>query len=290
MQFGAHSIVTRFALAAILGVLIASAGGCDTKSVDDYLRAGDEALKANNLGDAEKNYLEAAKLAPEDPRAHLALGNYYVAQQNSESAQIEFMAALEFDPSSAPAHAALGEVYASQERLGLAEEQLRAAVALAPARADYRLKLGDVLRRQGKLAEAEAELRTAAGLAPKDARAPFALAGVISSDQDRQSEADGQYARAKALDPSLEIPTPPEPAEDVVAAAAPASKPKVRTLNKLFLLTKNSPVYENPSNKSKVVAQVKSKKYVHVIGITGEWFQIKLRNGTIGFIPVSTAE
>jgi hypothetical protein len=39
-----------------------------------------------------------------------------------------------------------------------------------------------------------------------------------------------------------------------------------------------------------VVAHVHRKGYVRVIGITRGWLQIKLRSGTIGFIPVSAAE
>jgi len=29
---------------------------------------------------------------------------------------------------------------------------------------------------------------------------------------------------------------------------------------------------------------------VHVTGITGDWLQVTLRNGTVGFIPVTAAE
>jgi len=35
---------------------------------------------------------------------------------------------------------------------------------------------------------------------------------------------------------------------------------------------------------------VRRKKYVHVTGITGDYLQIKLRNGAVGFIPQAAAE
>jgi SH3-like domain-containing protein len=61
-------------------------------------------------------------------------------------------------------------------------------------------------------------------------------------------------------------------------------------LNRRFLLTHNSPVYETPDESATVVAQVHRGKFVHVTGITGQWFRIQLRNGTVGFIPLSAAE
>jgi hypothetical protein len=39
-----------------------------------------------------------------------------------------------------------------------------------------------------------------------------------------------------------------------------------------------------------VVAHVKRRTYVDVIGITGDWLQIKLPSGKIGFIPTHAAE
>jgi Tfp pilus assembly protein PilF len=279
-------IHARLLTIAVATVLALSLTGCQRDSAEEHIRAGDAALKASNLGDAEKNYLEAVKAAPDNPHAHLALGNFYLSQQKPELAQAEFMKALELDPRNAGTHESLGDFYGAQGRPGLAEEQYRAAVALDPARANLRLKLGENLGRQGKSADAEAELRTAVGLAPKNAQAPFALGQLLASLEGREAESESEYARAKALDPNLTIP-------QAAAAIAPAAgaAPKIKALNKLFLLTKDSPVYENADTNSKVVAQVKKKKYVHVIGLAGSsWLQIKLRNGTVGFIPVATAE
>jgi len=40
-----------------------------------YLAEGDANMQATKLADAEKAYQEAVKLAPNDPRTHIALGN-----------------------------------------------------------------------------------------------------------------------------------------------------------------------------------------------------------------------
>jgi hypothetical protein len=76
----------------------------------------------------------------------------------------------------------------------------------------------------------------------------------------------------------------------VTASASEGGAPKIKPLNKLFLLTKNSPVYQNPDDTSSTIGQVRRKKYVHVTGITGNYLQVRLKNGTVGFIPETAAE
>jgi hypothetical protein len=49
-------------------------------------------------------------------------------------------------------------------------------------------------------------------------------------------------------------------------------------------------VYQTASNSSLVLAQVHRRKLVHVTGIAGDWFRIQMRNGTVGYIPVTAAE
>jgi hypothetical protein len=49
-------------------------------------------------------------------------------------------------------------------------------------------------------------------------------------------------------------------------------------------------VYQSPDETSSVVGQVHKKKYVHVVGLAGNYLQIRLRNGTVGFVPESAAE
>jgi len=149
---------------------------------------------------------------------------------------------------------------------------------------------------------------------------------LLNSLPNRADEAKAEFDEARALDPKLSAPgesaeaspagggvpslatevTPAAPAAAETAASGAASgtapaagasiasaggvQAKIKPLNKLFLLTKNSPVYQGPDQTSAVVAQVRSKKYVHVTGIAGDYLQIRLKNGTIGFIPVAAAE
>ncbi|HZZ08458.1 MAG TPA: tetratricopeptide repeat protein [Candidatus Binataceae bacterium] len=290
-------------VAAALGIgLIA---GCHGGSASDYLSAGDAAMQKGQLPQAGQNYQAAAKAAPNDPRVHVALGNLYLFEQKPTLAQPEFMKVLELEPANAVAHSALGEIYESQSQMGAAEEQYRAAVALKPADPAYRLQLGSLLAKVNKLIWAESEIRTAIGLQPKNARAHLALANVLSAIPSAKTEADAEYAEARALDPHLMAPTPPvagtpapaapaaNPAEAaaVPAPAAPGGKrAKLKPLNRKFKLTKDSAVYQQPDGSTTAVGQVHRGHFVHVTGIQGNWLQVTLHNGTVGFIPVSAAE
>jgi tetratricopeptide (TPR) repeat protein len=276
-----------------------TAAGCHHRAADDYLSQGDAAMQSTKLADAEQDYQQAVKLAPNDPRTHIALGNLYVFEHKEGDAQVEFMKVLEIDPRNAATHVALGNLYNDQGQHGLAENQYRAAVALEPDRSNYYLDLGGVLRQEGKNAPAEDEIRTAIGLSPKDAKAHLALANLLATEPNHAAEANAEFDEVRALDAKLL----PAPAATTAAVEAPAgastttasaseggAPPQVKPLNKLFLLTKNSPVYQNPDETSSTVGQVRRKKYVHVTGIAGNYLQIRLKNGTVGFIPETAAE
>jgi tetratricopeptide (TPR) repeat protein len=216
-------------------------------------------------------------------------------EQKSGPAEIEFMKVLELDPHNAPGHFALGGLYASQSQSGLAEGQYRAAVVLDPTRSAYRLSLGTVLQKEGKLGEAEAEFRTATGLDPKNAHAHLALANLLNTLPNRQADAQAEYAQVKALDPSLVpgVATAPGAVPTTTTETTPPpppGPPKIKATNKKFRLTHDSPLYQMNNNTSPVVGQVHRGKFVHVTGIAGDWLQVKLRNGTVGFIPVTAAE
>ncbi|MGH7932700.1 MAG: tetratricopeptide repeat protein [Candidatus Binataceae bacterium] len=278
----------------IAGTLALMFAGCSHGSVENYLTQGDKAMQNTKLADAESAYQQAIKLAPNDPRGHVALGNLYVFEQKAGPAELEFMKVIDLDPHNPAAHAALGNTYSSQSKLGVAEAQYRAAVALAPVNTSYRLSLGTTLQKEGKMSEAEAQLRTATGLEPKNAHAHLALAGLLSAEPNRQTEAEAEYAQVKALDPSLlpaaAAPSPVPATVPTTATAAPAPL-RIRDVNRKFKLTHDSPVYATPSADSQVVAKVHRSKFVHVTGIAGtNWLRIAMRNGTVGFIPVTAAE
>jgi tetratricopeptide (TPR) repeat protein len=288
-----RTLLARTGAIVAFGAIVLLAAGCHHKAAEDFLAEGDADMQATKLSDAETAYQEAVKLAPNDPRTHIALGNLYIFEHKESDAQVEFMKVLELDPKNAATHVALGNLYNEQNQHGLAENQYRAAVALEPDRSNYHLDLGEVLRQEGKLAEAEDQIRTAIGLSPKDAKAHLALANLLATEPARAAEANAEFDEVRALDPKL-IPAPATPAVGEAPAGAAtttaSAAPTVKPLNKLFLLTKNSLVYQSPDPTSSTVGQVHRKKYVHVTGIAGDYLQIRMKNGATGFIPVTAAE
>jgi tetratricopeptide (TPR) repeat protein len=278
--------------------IVALVAGCSRKSVESYLQAGDQARQASRLADAETAYQQAIKLAPQDPRPHVALGDLYLFEQKAAPAEAEFMKVLDVDTKNAPAHFALGQLYASQSQAGAAEGQYRAAVVLDPTRIDYRLGLGGILQKEEATDEANEEFRTATGLEPKNAHAHLALANLLNTMRGRQADAQAEYALVRQLDPTL-MPAPAmaeheipgtTPSTGGAASPPPAGGPKVKATNKKFKLTHDSPLYAAADGSSGVLGQVHRGKFVHVTGIAGDWLQVQLRNGTVGFIPLTAAE
>jgi tetratricopeptide (TPR) repeat protein len=297
----------KIAAAITAGVFsIFALAGCQHKSVEDSLAAGDLAMQNTKLADAESDYQAAVAAAPNDPRPYVALGNLYAFEQKPSQAEAQYTKALELDPHNTAAHEALGNIFVSQSEPGHAEEQFRAAVAIDPVDPSYRINLAGLLQKQGKLGEAEAQLRAAIGLDGKNAHAHLALANLLSADPERSAEAQAEFAEVRALDPSLltngtpapvAAPAPtPSPVESPETTAAPpppapaSAMPKVRPLNRKFLLAHDSPVYDTPQESGNVVAQVHRRKFVRVTGITGKWLRVQLKNGTVGYIPASAAE
>jgi tetratricopeptide (TPR) repeat protein len=287
-QPAAARILTTAALAFALFA-------CHGKSADSYISAGDSAVQAQKFDEAEGDYKQAIDLAPNDPHPHMALGNLYLTEHKPPLAQAEFMRVLELDPKNAPAHIALGNIYNDQAQYPTAESQYRAALALDPSQSEYHADLGAVLAKEGRPADAQTELRTAIGFDPKNAQAHYQLGNLLATMPDHAAEAKAEYDQAHQLDPKLVPPepvTPPTVTATEAPSGAPASPAKVKPINppRLFLLTHDSPVYTNPDNTSATVGNVQHKKYVRVIGITKDWLQIRLKNGTVGFIPTSAAQ
>lgn len=269
---------------------------CHKQSADDFIAAGDSAVQAQKLDEAEGDYKQAADSAPNDPRPHDSLGNLYVLKKKQAAAQTAFMRAIELDRKDAAAHMALGNLYNQQAQYPMAEAQYRAALAIDPSRSNYHSDLGEVLAKEGRPADAQTELRTAIGFDPKNAQAHYQLGNLLATMPDHEADAKAEYDQAQQLDPKL---VPPTAATPSAMSATPTptgvvpSETKVKAINppRLFLLTHDSPVYAKPDATSAVVGNVRHKKYVHVIGIAGnDWLQIRLKNGIVGFMPTSAAQ
>jgi Bacterial SH3 domain len=72
--------------------------------------------------------------------------------------------------------------------------------------------------------------------------------------------------------------------------AAPTTAGVLKPVNKRFVLTHSSSVYEQPDKTSAVIAHVRRRTHVRVTGVKGDWMRIRLPSGKVGFIPSSAAE
>jgi uncharacterized protein YgiM (DUF1202 family) len=95
---------------------------------------------------------------------------------------------------------------------------------------------------------------------------------------------------AVAADSFTPVPRSALPATTATPVAVPAAPFKTKATKKRFLLTHSSSVYEKPDKASTVMGHVSRGKHETVTGVTGDWLQIRLGNGKVGFIPASAAE
>ncbi len=101
---------------------------------------------------------------------------------------------------------------------------------------------------------------------------------------------------------------PPSPAmteapvgTPVVPAPAPTAKPhhvthpasaaaEVEPASGHLKLKKDSDVFAKPSRLSKKVGRVHAGKYINVTGATRYYMRVKLKNGTVGYVPTAIVE
>ena len=95
---------------------------------------------------------------------------------------------------------------------------------------------------------------------------------------------------ALAAEPSTPAASVALPAMTATPVAPPATPSKIKATKKRFLLTHSSSVYEKPDKASPVIGHVRHGTRESVIGVTGDWLQIRMSNGKVGFIPSSAAE
>ncbi len=134
-----------------------------------------DALMEKSPAEALAAYREAAKLAPRDPRPHLAAGSLLQRQGDLGAAESEVRKARELQPDSTQALAALADIYLRGKRWAEAEASLRQLLKADPANTEARFQLGRLLLQQGRKEDGVAELEAGVKESP-DPAAERALA------------------------------------------------------------------------------------------------------------------
>jgi hypothetical protein len=75
-----------------------------------------------------------------------------------------------------------------------------------------------------------------------------------------------------------------------VSSASNTGNARIKPMNERYLLSHTSAVYAQADTSSAVIGHVHKKKHVEVTGLEGDWLQVKLPDGRLGFIPTKAAE
>lgn len=154
------------------------------------LLEGDTLRDSGEAGRALWTYLQAARLAPENPTPVMRIASLHLSGDPERSAEI-FRALLKRYPKSPDAYTGLGLALLAQDNRSGAEEMLRFAVEKDPRHAAALNALGVILDQTGRHAEARSFLDEAFGVQPRNY--------VPLNNLGRSYLATGQLAAAQAV-------------------------------------------------------------------------------------------
>ncbi len=159
------------------------------------------ALQAQGrLGEAEQEYREALRIAPEHPLARNNLGVTLRSQGRVDEAIAEYREALGVAPRFVKAHVNLGDALQMQGRVEEAVEHYLIALEIDPAFAGAHYNLAVARRAQGRIDEAVAHYEAVLRLDPDAVEAHVNLGEALQARGDRDA-AIGHYRAALRLQP-----------------------------------------------------------------------------------------
>jgi tetratricopeptide (TPR) repeat protein len=163
-------------------------------------------LLAAALGGQGKDALpaleSAARCLPQDPVAHLNLGNALGRRGRLEEAAASFGRALKLQPEFAEAHNNLGDLQLELARFDEAAASCRRAIAIRPDYAEAHANLGKALLRLGDAGGSVESCRRAIEIRPDSAEAHNSLGNALLYLA-RFDEAIAGFRRALAIDPDF---------------------------------------------------------------------------------------
>ena len=173
----------------------------NSAQVEDALSLADDARQAGRNDAAERGYLLASKLAPNDPRAYLGLGHLYYNQKKFPEAETYYSRAATLARGDSEPYARLAFTYSEMKRLPEALSAARRSVAAQPDNYYGYLALGYVLSLQHNYAEAETAYRKSVSLAPQPLVVLHAELVRILIEQRRYTEALTEAKKEVDIDP-----------------------------------------------------------------------------------------
>lgn len=154
------------------------------------------------MGESEHQYREALQLQPVNPGAHAGYGALLLQEGRAGEAAREFAEAVKLQPDDAEAHYNLGRVLAAIGRFDQGVAELNEAIRLRPDYAEAYHSLALAQAGRGRLTEAIGELQAEARFKPEDAAVHNTL-GMLLAGVGRYDEAIVEYAEALRIQPNF---------------------------------------------------------------------------------------
>ena len=166
-----------------------------------HLNLGAALLRRQDRAGAEAAFRAALLHRPNLPAAHINLAALLELAPDFTQAEYHYRRALHADPESFPAHYNYGLALSRRQRLDDAEREQRVALRIDPQSAEAAAALGFVLSRRGEIDAAIEQYRRAIQLKPALAAAHFNLALILQA-RGRLDEARGHLERVLRADPA----------------------------------------------------------------------------------------
>jgi tetratricopeptide (TPR) repeat protein len=160
-----------------------------------HLNMGNALGRVGRLAEAQQSYGRALALSPDFAEAHNNLGDVLLELGRFDAAISSCRRALRIKPSFAEAHHNLGKALAGLGRTDEAVASFRAALKIAPSIAEVYNSFGNALLRLARLTEAIDNFRQALTINPDFVEAQVNLSGALRSIG-RLDEAIAGYRRA----------------------------------------------------------------------------------------------
>jgi tetratricopeptide (TPR) repeat protein len=146
-----------------------------------HVNLGHTLVEANELDAAQREYEEAARLAPEQPEALINVGGMLSKRGHYDEAMAEYRKALGVRPNYPPALYGIGDALLSQGKPAEARDWLERAVKEDPTYEQAQYKLGVAREKLGDLEGARAAYEASAAADPEEADAMYNLGNLYLS-------------------------------------------------------------------------------------------------------------
>ena len=158
--------------------------------------------RTGQMSQSEQQYQDALRLQAINVEAHAGYGALLLQEGRNEEARAQFAQVVELRPEDADAHYDLGRVLAALGRGDEAMAEFSEAVRLRPDQAEAHHSLGVALASRGRFNEALVEFAAEARLKPDDADIHNYM-GMLLASVGRIDEAIAQYSEALRIQPDF---------------------------------------------------------------------------------------